>query len=243
MAKKGGYYAVANGRNTGVYNSWGDCESNVKGHSGSVYKKFDTLAAAQSFVSNNAGGYSSNSGSGSGSGSRSSGGSSSRGGSYSSGGSSYSSSNSYDSGASYSSGGYSGYTCSYSSGGSYTSRGSSTSNKTSTSKSRAEKIYTDGASRGNQNQNSAVAGYGVFYKAGDPRNISQPLEGSRQTNQRAELTAIKSAMENIVKEPKPILMHQNMKFILILNMQFKQHQNGQRNGREIIGKNQMVLKF
>lgn len=54
MAKKY-YYAVQNGRSTGVYNDWNSCNSQVSGYKGSVYKKFDSLAAAQSFANSSSG--------------------------------------------------------------------------------------------------------------------------------------------------------------------------------------------
>ncbi|XP_076351678.1 uncharacterized protein LOC143247447 isoform X2 [Tachypleus tridentatus] len=44
------YYAVHKGRTTGVFGSWEECERQVKGFSGAVFKKFDTQAEAQSFV-------------------------------------------------------------------------------------------------------------------------------------------------------------------------------------------------
>ncbi|QSZ32785.1 hypothetical protein DSL72_002364 [Monilinia vaccinii-corymbosi] len=56
------------------------------------------------------------------------------------------------------------------------------------------KVWTDGSSRGN-GKAGAVAGYGVFFGDGDERNISARLEGDRQTNQRAELTAALRALE------------------------------------------------
>jgi ribonuclease HI len=55
-------------------------------------------------------------------------------------------------------------------------------------------VYTDGSSLGN-GQNGALAGYGVFFGVGDERNVSEPLPGLRQTNQRAELMAILRALE------------------------------------------------
>ncbi|KAM0162281.1 hypothetical protein ACHAQE_001804 [Botrytis cinerea] len=58
------------------------------------------------------------------------------------------------------------------------------------------KVWTDGSSRGN-GKVGAVAGYGVFFGDGDERNISAPLEGSPQTNQRAELTAALRALETV----------------------------------------------
>lgn len=53
--KKGGYYAVQKGRNTGVYSSWEECKAQVSGFSGACYKRFDTLAESQAFASDNSG--------------------------------------------------------------------------------------------------------------------------------------------------------------------------------------------
>lgn len=64
------------------------------------------------------------------------------------------------------------------------------------------KVYTDGASRGNGRAN-ARAGFGVYYGDNDKRNVSCRLEGSEQTNQRAELTAINVALQR-AKTDKPM---------------------------------------
>ncbi|EDN03515.1 RNase H domain-containing protein [Histoplasma capsulatum] len=56
------------------------------------------------------------------------------------------------------------------------------------------KIYTDGSSLRNGSM-GAKAGVGVYFGPGDERNVSEPLKGSRQTNQRAELTAIIRALD------------------------------------------------
>ncbi|KAG7823415.1 hypothetical protein KL909_003438 [Ogataea angusta] len=45
-----------------------------------------------------------------------------------------------------------------------------------------------------------AAGYGVFFGDGDPRNTAAPLAGPVQTNNRAELSAIKQALETILEE-------------------------------------------
>ncbi|KAI0025735.1 ribonuclease H [Xylariomycetidae sp. FL0641] len=68
-------------------------------------------------------------------------------------------------------------------------------------------VYTDGSSRSNGTPR-AVAGVGVFFGAGDPRNVSERLEGdaSVQTNQRAELTAILRALEKVPVE-QPMRIH------------------------------------
>lgn len=57
-------------------------------------------------------------------------------------------------------------------------------------------VYTDGSSRSNGRAN-AVAGVGVYFGVGDPRNISERLIGMPQTNNRAELTAILRALDQV----------------------------------------------
>lgn len=47
------YYAVAKGRKTGIYTTWGECETQVKGFSGAVYKSFATETEAKRFMSGN----------------------------------------------------------------------------------------------------------------------------------------------------------------------------------------------
>ncbi|XP_011871809.1 PREDICTED: ribonuclease H1-like [Vollenhovia emeryi] len=44
------YYAVANGRTTGVFDNWEDCKDQVHGYSYNNYKKFDTPDQAWDFV-------------------------------------------------------------------------------------------------------------------------------------------------------------------------------------------------
>lgn len=46
------YYAVANGRKTGIYNTWDQCKSNTNGYPGAVYKKFLSKVEAVEFVKN-----------------------------------------------------------------------------------------------------------------------------------------------------------------------------------------------
>lgn len=47
-AKK--YYAVKAGRTPGIYNTWAECSSQVKGFPGANYKKFNTLEEAEAFL-------------------------------------------------------------------------------------------------------------------------------------------------------------------------------------------------
>ncbi|POS85871.1 hypothetical protein EPUL_004454, partial [Erysiphe pulchra] len=55
-------------------------------------------------------------------------------------------------------------------------------------------VYTDGSARRN-GRKGARAGVGVFFGTNDPRNLSEPLQGELQTNQRAELTAVLRALQ------------------------------------------------
>ncbi len=52
MAKKKNYYAVKNGRKPGIYTTWADCQQEIIGFSGAVYKGFETLEEAQEFMKN-----------------------------------------------------------------------------------------------------------------------------------------------------------------------------------------------
>ncbi|KAL9026307.1 MAG: hypothetical protein Q9196_005011 [Gyalolechia fulgens] len=60
------------------------------------------------------------------------------------------------------------------------------------------RIHTDGSALRNGGA-SAFAGVGVYFGPGDTRNVSETLPGPRQTNQRAELTAILRALEIVPK--------------------------------------------
>jgi ribonuclease HI len=56
--KKKKFYAVAVGKNTGIYTDWyGDngAEIQVKGFAGAIFKSFQTTEAAKDFIKNNAG--------------------------------------------------------------------------------------------------------------------------------------------------------------------------------------------
>lgn len=172
MAKK--YYAVANGRSTGVFTDWNSAKSCVTGFSNASYKGFNNLADAQSFANSRP--------SGSGLASKSA----------SKGGSSYSSNLG------------SGYTRSLGNIGPSSSHGRSGSGShrlTKASSSKRQEVYVDGAARGN-GYAGLKAGYGVYWGENDPRNEHNKLSGSEQTNQRAELTAIKRATDRMLSEVK-----------------------------------------
>jgi ribonuclease HI len=44
------FYAVANGRNIGLFTTWNECNNSVKGYKNAVYKKFDTKEEADNFI-------------------------------------------------------------------------------------------------------------------------------------------------------------------------------------------------
>ncbi|XP_030387289.1 ribonuclease H1 [Scaptodrosophila lebanonensis] len=56
----GFYYAVSKGRKIGIYESWAQCEEQVKGFRGALYKKFRTREEAEEFIGPGAAGCSRN---------------------------------------------------------------------------------------------------------------------------------------------------------------------------------------
>jgi ribonuclease HI len=44
------FYAVANGRTNGIFLTWSECNTSVKGYKNALFKKFDTLSEAQQFI-------------------------------------------------------------------------------------------------------------------------------------------------------------------------------------------------
>jgi ribonuclease HI len=48
------YYAVKKGITPGIYTTWSECERNVKGFSGAIYKSFTTAAAAALYMTETA---------------------------------------------------------------------------------------------------------------------------------------------------------------------------------------------
>jgi len=47
MAKKKKFYVVWAGNDTGIFDSWADCQASIKGFAGARYKSFSTKAAAE----------------------------------------------------------------------------------------------------------------------------------------------------------------------------------------------------
>ena len=44
------FYAVANGRNIGIFSTWDECNASIKGFKQSRFKKFNTKEEAENFI-------------------------------------------------------------------------------------------------------------------------------------------------------------------------------------------------
>lgn len=190
ISKSMKYYAVRNGRASGVYNTWSDCESQVKGYAGNQYKSFSSREAAEAYVKGGASSDKPPAGPVRGrvSGNRRASGTVP----------SHSSSSRY-------SGSYHPYVKAL------PSRHTKPllpfaqvppSPSTLSPLERVE-VYTDGASKNNQarKQGLSKAGFGVYYGPNDSRNYSGRVTGE-QTNSRGELEAIQHALQNSAREAK-----------------------------------------
>ena len=47
------YYAVANGRNNGIFMSWDECNNSIKEYKNAIYKKIDTEKESIDFIQKN----------------------------------------------------------------------------------------------------------------------------------------------------------------------------------------------
>ena len=47
------FYAVAKGKNVGIFNSWNECKNNTDGYKGAIFKKFNTKDDAEKFILDN----------------------------------------------------------------------------------------------------------------------------------------------------------------------------------------------
>ncbi|PWN28565.1 hypothetical protein BDZ90DRAFT_208822, partial [Jaminaea rosea] len=166
------YFAVARGRQAGIYRTWPECQAQVNGYSGAVYKKFPTEEAAQQFVAQHHAGGSGAAGDAILPKKRSA--------PEDDGASDLSSSNKarHTNGA--------------------TSGSSANGSSSALSLPNVVTIYCDGAATGN-GQSGARAGWGVWFAdEGQPLselNESRRLPGSVQTNNRGELMAIVRALQ------------------------------------------------
>lgn len=73
-------------------------------------------------------------------------------------------------------------------------------------------VFIDGACTNNGTR-YAKAGYGAFFGKDDRRNISKPLEGPKQTNQRAEIMAAIVALKQI-EANKPVELRTDSHYVM-----------------------------
>jgi ribonuclease HI len=182
MSSKKNFYAVRVGRVPGIYTSWNDCKAQTNGFSGSVFKGFAILAEAEAWFH----GPSEEIPSASANNAKSSSPSRSRSPRSSSSTSTTASSSNATKAAS--------KTKTSTKTKTKTKTKIATSERTPTSSESAVVVYCDGSCLGN-GQEGSVAGVGVWFGDNHPMNVSEPLEGEKQTNQRAELTAAIRAVE------------------------------------------------
>ena len=71
-------------------------------------------------------------------------------------------------------------------------------------------VHTDGAARRNQHHEIRRAGHGGYWCEGHPLNFIDPLQGTQQTNQRAELSA---AIETLKREKRQVEIRTDSKYL------------------------------
>ncbi|KMT21671.1 viroplasmin family protein [Clostridium cylindrosporum] len=49
----GKFYAVRKGRETGIFNTWNECQEKIKGFSGAEYKSFKSIEEAKEYINQN----------------------------------------------------------------------------------------------------------------------------------------------------------------------------------------------
>tara|TARA_B110000483_G_scaffold243141_1_gene331523 strand:- start:1980 stop:2708 length:729 start_codon:yes stop_codon:yes gene_type:complete len=75
-------------------------------------------------------------------------------------------------------------------------------------------IYTDGSCRGNGGKDP-LAGIGIYFGEDDPRNVSKRLDGKKQTNNVAELTAVIETFELIKAD-----MVKGKKYVIVTDSEY-----------------------
>jgi ribonuclease HI len=76
-----------------------------------------------------------------------------------------------------------------------------------------EVIYTDGSCLKQHDRKKRRAGYAVNFGEGDPRNISEPVEGEKHSNQVAELMAVAVALERSTPG-KRIVIYSDSQYVI-----------------------------
>jgi ribonuclease HI len=106
------------------------------------------------------------------------------------------------------------------------------------------RIYTDGSALGN-GRDSALGGVGVYFGPGDERNVSEPLTGTRQTNNRAELTAVQRALEVAPRDRRIVIVSDSKYAIDCVTDWFRnwQRNNWMNSSRKPVENKDLVIKI
>ena len=192
------YYAVAKGRNPGIYSTWDQCKTQVHQFSGPIYKKFNSQAEAENFIKQNA--------------------NSTKGSGWTAAAPAFGKRSIQQRGAS---------SDASSEKPSSKKRKLILINELNSECTAAKKtpsdyiidkdgyvnVYTDGACSSNGRKNSR-AGIGVWFGDGHPMNVSKPVEG-RATNNMAEIQAVTVAARQATKAGiKNLKINTDSKFLL-----------------------------
>lgn len=242
-----GFYAVRKGRKPGVYATWAECEEQVKGFGGAAYKKFGTREDALTFVRGDDGAANSSKSN------KSSGATLKRPAAALDGLSfAYIDTSTGDV-----------VSKSDSSNGSTTSKRKSAEHEGSSVKKsrlpypksdipppvtpevRVIEVYTDGAASANGKGARAKAGWGVYFPEFDHISESCRLDGSEQTNNRAELMAIIRAIQ-LNPDPKAqlhIFTDSQYSINCLTDWQFKWRRNKWKRGANEDVKNKDLIRL
>lgn len=198
------YYVVVKGRKCGIFNTWSECESQVKGFSGAKYKSFATMEMAEEYLKEEGGTNQDNLSSG------------------------LELVNNESSSLCKRKIEESDQKISFESSstlhvGEINERNNNINNEVQiepetkkvklTQPPNYKQIYTDGCCFGNGTGNS-VAGIGVWFGENDPLNFSGRLEGRIQTNQRAEIKACVIALQRLPQEYKFVELLTDSRYVI-----------------------------
>nr|KAJ3401313.1 hypothetical protein HK105_004514 [Polyrhizophydium stewartii] len=194
---KQAFYAVQSGRSSGVYSTWAECQAQVSGFSGAVYKKFDTAAEAAAFAASTSG-YATPAAV------------------HSAPAPSY-----HRAPAAAAPAPQHQRTSAWIEPAAHRTPPTATPRARMIDEVRTAPpaappggplhVYTDGSCLGNGQQDPR-AGYGVWFGPGDPRNVAQRLPDRDQTNNRAELTAVIKALE-ITRGTPEVVIHSDSTYM------------------------------
>ncbi|THH17906.1 hypothetical protein EW146_g2995 [Bondarzewia mesenterica] len=199
---KPAFYAVKKGRVPGIYETWDECQVQVKGFSGPIFKKFHDLQSARDWIASDASTYPSKR-------------------------QEFEVASPHSNVINPVTSSLVAVTAVKPNQGASMSIQSimveaTNGERRTSNRGDEDVIYTDGACRGNGMVGS-VAGVGVWWDHGDARNISERCPGT-QTNNRAELIAIIRTLETVPISRKPLKIKTDSQYsIKCLQIRLSRH--------------------